>query len=367
MKTIEKYIIYRTLNAFPIFKFEDYLISRDGKLYYLNPETSEVKDISDIIFDYTKKGVPVYRIIDLKDSKKFLEIKLDKLVLNNFIGDLEGKIIHKDENYTNCNLDNLCYESNITRIDDNTLWINNKEFRCIASTKNYNKAFFISNDGVIYSTHTNKNNNGFVPRYFDKANYYNTHINNVTMKIHRLIYSSWAGIIPKDYTINHEDGDKHNNYYKNLTLMTNHENVMHAHNNGLKKDARWTEANVHTMCKMMEVNIPFKKISEYFNVSGEKEIRSLRTILHYIKNNTIWKNISSLYKLDCYDTELFKKVGMSLSYSTIEEIYILIADGYCPDFVSNKYDIPVEIIERLKKTKSWKICEFYYNKYKNAA
>ena len=59
-----------------------------------------------------------------------LELKVDKLILDTFIGELEGPIIHKDYDYKNCNLDNLKYELCINEDfkDRGILWINNKEF-----------------------------------------------------------------------------------------------------------------------------------------------------------------------------------------------------------------------------------------------
>ena len=46
--------------------------------------------------------------------------------------------------------------------------------------------------------------------------------------IHILVYSSFVGVIPEGYTINHKDGDKENPFVDNLELITYGENIKHA-------------------------------------------------------------------------------------------------------------------------------------------
>lgn len=45
-----------------------------------------------------------------------------------------------------------------------------------------------------------------------------------TLKIHRLVYETFIGQIPKGYDVNHIDEDKTNNCVWNLNLMTKEEN-----------------------------------------------------------------------------------------------------------------------------------------------
>ena len=45
--------------------------------------------------------------------------------------------------------------------------------------------------------------------------------------LHRLVYETFKGPIPKDMEIDHIDGNKHNNHIDNLRLVTPKENAMH--------------------------------------------------------------------------------------------------------------------------------------------
>lgn len=45
---------------------------------------------------------------------------------------------------------------------------------------------------------------------------------------HRIVYSHFCGVIPVGLTINHKDGDKHNNHPNNLELATRSEQSRHA-------------------------------------------------------------------------------------------------------------------------------------------
>jgi hypothetical protein len=45
------------------------------------------------------------------------------------------------------------------------------------------------------------------------------------MKVHKLVYLTWCGAIPKGMQINHIDDNKDNNYFLNLYLGNQTENI----------------------------------------------------------------------------------------------------------------------------------------------
>ena len=51
--------------------------------------------------------------------------------------------------------------------------------------------------------------------------------------VHRLVAMTFIGDIPKFYVVNHKNGIKHDNRVENLEIITNGENVSHAHKTGL--------------------------------------------------------------------------------------------------------------------------------------
>lgn len=61
----------------------------------------------------------------------------------------------------------------------------------------------------------------------NKTGYYlsNTRRNGKRVRLHRFVYETEKGKIPKGYHIHHIDHDKNNNTIENLTLMTQHEHL----------------------------------------------------------------------------------------------------------------------------------------------
>jgi hypothetical protein len=347
----KKFQICRKLKASPVVYFEDYLISKLGKFYYLDPKTEKYKDISNIIFDYTKKGVPIYRLLDLKDNTKFLEIRLDKLVLNTFIGDLEGKIIHKDGDYKNCNIDNLRYELNITKLDSgDSLWINNKEFKIFPKNKNY----YISSDGIVYGVLYNK----LLRKVLLDKLYYGSAISREGRKrsaytLHRIVYLTWIGDIADGLTIDHKDGCKYNNHYNNLEAVSVLENVKRAHKLGLIVN-RISLEDAHVICKMLEDNIFTRDIIDHFGVKDPEERYRLYAVIRQIRDRKIWKHVSVGYKIENYDAaHHHKNSGKSLNEKDVHDVCKLLQKRVPLKEIANTYGIHVDSVKNIMYKKTW--------------
>ena len=56
-----------------------------------------------------------------------------------------------------------------------------------------------------------------------------------TIIIHRKVYETFIGSIPLGYEVNHIDGNKENNHFTNLELLTHKDNMIHAVRTGLIK------------------------------------------------------------------------------------------------------------------------------------
>lgn len=99
---------------------------------------------------------------------------------------------------------------------------------------------------------------------------------------------------------NHDDFDRTNNYYKNLTWMTyamnNEWNRIHNHwkigENA--PNAKIDNDTVHKICKLMEDGFLNKDIMKLLGLSNSSYHKSLLT---YIRNGTKWKSISSQYNI----------------------------------------------------------------------
>lgn len=102
----------------------------------------------------------------------------------------------------------------------------------------------ISDNGQVYSLKRNR-----LLKNTDNGDGYKT----VTLRngketkhpfVHRLVYETFVGAIPKGYEVNHKDEDRGNNVLSNLELLTHWENVNYgSHNQRISQGLRkWRNA-----------------------------------------------------------------------------------------------------------------------------
>ena len=63
----------------------------------------------------------------------------------------------------------------------------------------------------------------------DNGGYLFCSLNNRHVKLHRLMAATWLADWDETLTVNHRDGNKHNNDYHNLEMMTVHDNCVYYH------------------------------------------------------------------------------------------------------------------------------------------
>ncbi|MBO5957131.1 MAG: HNH endonuclease [Bacteroidales bacterium] len=92
--------------------------------------------------------------------------------------------------------------------------------------KGFEGLYAVTEDGHIYSYYKKE----LKSERLNKYGYYEVYLHvkgnrkKKKYKVHRLIYETFNGIIPEDLTVDHIDGDKHNNKLSNLQLLTREEN-----------------------------------------------------------------------------------------------------------------------------------------------
>lgn len=167
--------------------------------------------------------------------------------------------------------------------------------------KGYKGYYQVSNLGVIKSLSRNVKTKNGVRKTREKilkqsirgeGYYYITlskkHI--TTNKIiHRLVAQHFITNPEKKRTVNHKDGNKLNNNYKNLEWATHLENHQHARRNGFYND--YGEDSVKSKLKEKDV-LDMRRLAKFFNY---RELGIIFDIsmgqAHRIVNRKRWKHI----------------------------------------------------------------------------
>lgn len=106
--------------------------------------------------------------------------------------------------------------------------------------------------------------------------------------IHRLVAYYYVDNPDKKPQVNHKDGDKTNNHYKNLEWVTNGENLMHASETGLAFRGLLNGRSKLTKKEVLEIR---KKYKPYNFADLSKEYRvSVSAIKHIVYRNN-WKHV----------------------------------------------------------------------------
>lgn len=121
-------------------------------------------------------------------------------------------------------------------------------------------------------------------------------INNTVQNllVHRIVAATFIGDIV-DMAVHHNDHVRGNPYVENLTIMRPHDHhVFHnaGENNGT---AKFTNDDVHKICRMLEAGVTHKKIAKKMSKRTGKKITI--DAIDKIACGKNWTRISSLYNI----------------------------------------------------------------------
>ena len=230
--------------------------------------------------------------------------------------------------------------------------------------------YVVSTDGRLYNTKTGKlksmktvSTNGYVKAYmYHNGRDYHTHI-------HRIVAKAFVPNPDNKPEVNHINGNKLDNNFKNLEWVTGSENIRHAFKTGLIKNikrgsdsnfAKYTEDQIHLVCKLLQSNRhTIKEISEITGVST--------TSVKCILNSDTWCSISKNYDF----SEFIKNNIRFYSDDKIKLVCELLeSNKYYFDEISDIAKINIDTVKEILHGKSHTDISKYYdfgdfNKFRN--
>lgn len=206
----------------------------------------------------------------------------------------------------------------------------------------------VTSHGRIYNTILKK----FRKLYLRKDGYFYIDLYNngigKTFGVHRIVANEFCyERSDEKNVVNHKDGNKLNNYYKNLEWCTMKENITHACETGLKKineDANAAILSNQDVFEIIELlhdkSITMLDIGNHYGV--------VRGAIFNIYAKLTWKNLT--------ENITFPKRhnNIKLNETLVSEIKKLFNTGLTDTQIGEMYDVNRKTINDIKLGKTWK-------------
>lgn len=147
--------------------------------------------------------------------------------------------------------------------------------------------YSVTEAGVVINTRTNK----ILKTDFNSAGYHRVTMSVCgiikRMTVHRIVALTYYG--DSDLVVNHKDGNKINNHYKNLEWVTQSENRKHAFRHKLvrRPNSKLSDDTVHMVCTAIEKGLTSSQIRSGFKLP--------KHIYDDIRSGRCYADISSQY------------------------------------------------------------------------
>lgn len=237
--------------------YEDYLINKEGDVY--SKQTNKM-------LKRQKRKNSDFEFVCVKKNGKNVQVRIRKCLREMFgfdISQLPIKNIYEDEKWKR-----MIYKSKET-------------------------PYFISNYGRVYGIHYDKlhempiSHKGYVEVRFNTIEG-----KSITTRLHRLVAENFLEY-PNNFdelTVNHIDGNKQNNYYKNLEIITNENNIKHANDIGLY-DVSYTQEEINKINEYIEQGFTHREITKLNHKFFPERIKLLQK-KGILKSNELQENIN---------------------------------------------------------------------------
>ena len=95
-------------------------------------------------------------------------------------------------------------------------------------------------------------------------------------KVHRLVYESFNGPIPKNMTVDHIDENKYNNHYTNLRLLTPSENIKSYLKNHPDHAKKYSDGTIIEYLKLLKKGMYYRDAADKCNIHSYDYAQSLK-------------------------------------------------------------------------------------------
>jgi hypothetical protein len=222
--------------------------------------------------------------------------------------------------------------------------------------KLHKSGYFISNKGRIKGIKVEylslaKSNAGYLVTGLPSEKGYSWYL------VHRAVYETFVGEIPKDMVINHIDGNKLNNYITNLELVTYSQNMIYAFEIGLifgkagetNSQAKLTNEEFLQVCQLLMEGATNEEIGNLFNLNDR--------YVSLIRHKRRWKNMFP----DWYSSS--KSLGATgIPLPSMIKIYTDCLNKSLRNMdIAEKYKLDRSTISRIRNNLTWKDFIQYYN------
>lgn len=180
---------------------------------------------------------------------------------------------------------------------DNRVYVNGVEFTRYYHNDRIPTRYFASRDGKIYSEISNiimkptHNAGGYQVlglRFKNKGK-------PKYVQVHKIIATVYCGGYHKGLVVDHIDGCKTNNHYRNLEWVTRSTNTKRAYDKGLHRkylgdnnpNVAYSDYDIHKACEYLQAGYSIKRVSEITGISS--------TTLHSVVGRVARTDIARAY------------------------------------------------------------------------
>lgn len=207
--------------------------------------------------------------------------------------------------------------------------------------------YFVSNVGEI------KNEQGKLLKVYghSQKKYHIVWLEGFQLSIHRAVAINFIPNPENKTEVNHINGNKFCNWYKNLEWNTRQENATHAKLNGLmlkgskQPIAKHTEEEAHAVCKLAEQGLKPKAIMKKLSLS--------KSFIIGILYRNEWKHVSSLYKMP--------KPKKFNNIEQVHKICKLLEQGKRDFEVAKELNVKWQDVNSIHKGEAWRRISNLYN------